>query len=242
MTVRVTDTTALFATQSYSITVAAAQAPVAPVITSTPVLTATVGVAYSYPVVATDANVGDIVSYSLTTFPAGMTINPVSGLIAWTPLAGQVGPNAVTVQATDPGLLSSTQSFSVTVAAATGGPTITGFVLRNANTDTLFGSGVLTNGTIVSLAACGGCQFNMEALIVGTAGTAFNNVRLVLSGATAHANNEGAFPYTKPGDGGVGVYNGMVLNQGAHTITATPRSAAGATVGTPLTVTFTVVP
>ena len=218
-------------------------APAPPVIISTPVQTATVGVAYSYPVAATDVNVGDIVTYSLVApIPAGMTIVPGTGVISWIPAAGQVGPNAVTVQATDPGLLSSTQSFSVTVTAAPVGPTITGFVLRNANTDTLFGSGVLTNGTIVSLAACGGCQFNMEALIVGTAGTAFNNVRLVLSGATAHANNEGAFPYTKPGDGGVGVYNGMVLNQGAHTITATPRSAAGATVGTPLTVTFTVVP
>ena len=79
----------------------------------------------------------------------------------------------------------------------------------------------------------------MEALI---SGTGFNNVRLVLTGPTAHANNEGSFPYTKPGDGGVGVYNGMVLNQGAHSLTATPRDAAGTPVGTPLTVTFTVVP
>jgi hypothetical protein len=145
--------------------------------------------------------------------------------------------------------LAATQAFSVTVAAAPAGPTVTGFTLRSSNT--LTGQGrlanpvatPLTDGLTISLAACGAnCRFNMEALLVGTAGTAFNNARLVLSGATAHANNEGGFPYTKPGDGGVGNYNPMVLNLGAHTLTATPRTNTGATIGTPLTVTFTVVP
>jgi hypothetical protein len=62
-----------------------------------------------------------------------------------------------------------------------------------------------------------------------------------LTGATVLSNNEGLAPYTLPGDAGVGNYNGMILNQGAHTITATPFTPTG-TAGTPLTVTFTVVP
>jgi hypothetical protein len=65
---------------------------------------------------------------------------------------------------------------------------------------------------------------------------------MVLTGATLHSRNEGIAPYTLPGDGGVGVYFGITLNDGAHSLTATPRNAAGASIGTPLTVTFTVVP
>ena len=232
VTVRATDPGGLFATQSFTIAVTAAAA--APVIISTPVLTAPAGVAYSYQVVATDVN-GDILTYSLVApVPTGMTINQASGVIAWTPAAGQVGPNAVTVRATDPGSLFGTQSFIITVASATT-PAVTGFILRNATTDQLIGP--LTTGTLVNLAACNNCQFNIEALV---SGTGFNNVRLVLTGATVLSNNEGSFPYTMPGDSGVGSYNGMVLNQGAHTLTATPRTNTGATIGIPLTITFTV--
>ena len=56
----------LAATQSFTVTVASAN--VAPQITSTPVTSATVGVAYSYDVNASDAN-GDMLSYSLTQAP-----------------------------------------------------------------------------------------------------------------------------------------------------------------------------
>ena len=73
-----------------TITVASA-ANVAPQITSTPVTSATVGVAYSYDVNASDAN-GDTLSYSLTQAPAGMTINASTGLIAWTPTRARPAP------------------------------------------------------------------------------------------------------------------------------------------------------
>lgn len=91
--------------------------PQAPTITSTPALAATVGAPYSYDVNATDAN-GGVLTYALTTFPAGMTINAGTGLIAWTPAAGQVPSQAVTVRVTDPGGLFATQSFTITVAPA----------------------------------------------------------------------------------------------------------------------------
>ena len=114
VTVRVTDTTGLFANQTFSVNVVA---NVAPVIGSTPTLTGTVNVAYSYDVNATDAN-GDTITYSLVagSFPTGMTINSASGLIAWTPTAAQIGPNDVTVRASD-GALSADQTFTVTVVA-----------------------------------------------------------------------------------------------------------------------------
>ncbi|MEK7351480.1 MAG: putative Ig domain-containing protein, partial [Nitrospirota bacterium] len=96
----------------------------APVINSTPILAATVGAAYSYGVTATDAN-GDTLTYSLTTAPAGMSINAATGLIAWVPAAGQMGANEVTVRVADPKLLTATQSFSITVGLTAVAPVIT---------------------------------------------------------------------------------------------------------------------
>jgi len=89
---------------------------VAPTITSTAVTSATVGVAYSYDVNASDPN-GDALTYSLTTAPSGMTINASSGLIAWTPTTAQAGNRAVTVRVADPGGLAATQSFTINVAS-----------------------------------------------------------------------------------------------------------------------------
>ena len=137
VTVRVTDPTALFASQSFSVNVAVNAAPV---INSAPVLTGSVGIAYSYDVDATDAN-GDTLTYSLLAgaFPTGMTINPASGLIAWTPTAGQVGPNPVTVQVSD-GFVTVGQSFSVEVAnvVAPAAPVITSTPILTANEQLLY--------------------------------------------------------------------------------------------------------
>jgi hypothetical protein len=113
VTVRVADPKSLFATQSFTITVG--QTAVAPVITSTPILTGKVGTAYRYDVDATDAN-GDTLTYRLVApIPAGMTINQATGLISWTPTVN--GAFAVTVRVTDVGGLFAQQSFTVTVAA-----------------------------------------------------------------------------------------------------------------------------
>lgn len=92
----------------------------APRITSAAGTVASVGVPYSYDVNATDPDAGDVLTYSLVTRPAGMTINATTGLIAWTPAAAQSGANAVTVQVTDNGTpaLSATQTFNIAVAGA----------------------------------------------------------------------------------------------------------------------------
>lgn len=72
----------------------------APTITSTPVTTARDGDAYSYAVTATDPD-GDNLGYMLIEGPDGMTINPDTGLIEWTPQPVQVGERTVVVDATD---------------------------------------------------------------------------------------------------------------------------------------------
>jgi hypothetical protein len=85
-----------------------------PIITSTPVTTGTEGQAYAYDVSAS----GDPApTFELTVFPAGMTINPTSGLIEWT--AGIPDDYDVTVVATNTHGTDE-QSFTITVATSSG--------------------------------------------------------------------------------------------------------------------------
>src|SRR5439155_1528037 len=68
---------------------------------------------------ATDADLpANTLTFALVSSPAGMTINPASGAISWTPTEAQ-GPstNAVSVSVTDNGVpaLSVTNTFTVTV-------------------------------------------------------------------------------------------------------------------------------
>jgi len=88
-----------------------------PQITSSPILTATMGSLYSYDVDAGDPD-NDTLSYSLSVYPSGMTINAQSGLIKWTPGTNQTGAQSVNVTVTDGKGGSDSQSYTVTVAAA----------------------------------------------------------------------------------------------------------------------------
>ncbi|WP_182866130.1 putative Ig domain-containing protein [Rhodopirellula sp. JC639] len=72
----------------------------APEITSEPENEATIDSAYVYQVVAVDQD-GDDLVYEVLMGPAEMTIDAQSGLIAWTPTAGDLGNHSVVVQVTD---------------------------------------------------------------------------------------------------------------------------------------------
>src|SRR5262249_12957971 len=85
---------------THATSVAVRSINVPPMITSVPPTTAAFAAAFSYSVVASDAN-NDPLTYSLTTAPVGMAIDPTTGLIGWTPTAGAVGANEVTVLVND---------------------------------------------------------------------------------------------------------------------------------------------
>jgi hypothetical protein len=87
-----------------------------PAIRSTAVTTVTVGELYAYDVDATDIE-GDTLTYSLTTKPTGMTIDPATGLIQWTPTNTHIGANDVVVKVVDSYRTpaSDSQSFTITV-------------------------------------------------------------------------------------------------------------------------------
>lgn len=86
-----------------------------PEITSTPGTQATAGRTYQYQAQAADPD-GDAVTFSLTASPAGMTIDPASGLVGWTPQAAQVGTHPVGVRVEDAWGGFDTQSYDLSVS------------------------------------------------------------------------------------------------------------------------------
>ena len=123
ITARVSDSAGLSGEASMTITVT--ETNDAPVITSTPNTLAAEGIAFTYDVEALDSDTDDLLSYSVITSTPGMSIDPVSGLISWTPNDFEIGHNDVTVRVMDPGGLFDTQIFTITVAAMNRPPTIT---------------------------------------------------------------------------------------------------------------------
>ena len=130
VTVRVTDngTPALSGSEAITITVNAA-ANVAPVVTSPGNRTVAELSPLTFTVVATDANAGQTLTYSLDAgAPAGATINGSTGAFAWTPTEAQ-GPGSfpITIRATDNGtpVLSGTAAITVTVTEVNVAPVVT---------------------------------------------------------------------------------------------------------------------
>jgi hypothetical protein len=75
-----------------------------------------VGVQYAYDVDARDPDGTDKLDYSLTSAPSGMTIEPATGMIRWTPTERQTGESfAVAVKVTDSVSASDVQQYDVRV-------------------------------------------------------------------------------------------------------------------------------
>lgn len=118
----------------------------APVITSTAVASATQGAPYSYQIMAADVD-GDALTYSLTSAPTGMSVNAASGLVSWTPAAGQTGSQAVTAKVADVTGLSASQSFTIAVANVNDAPLANAdsYLMMQGGTLNVAAQGVLAN-------------------------------------------------------------------------------------------------
>ena len=122
-----------------------------PTITSTPVVSATEGTAYSYLVTATDPDPG-VLTFSLDVAPVGMVIDSASGLTTWTPTASQAGTShSVSVRVTDGTSLFATQTFSIAVARVNHPPVASNdtYSMVQGATLSIAARGVLTNDTDV---------------------------------------------------------------------------------------------
>ena len=110
--VRVTDALGAFVGQEFDLSVTGVNTP--PQFVSTPVTNGSANQAYTYQAIATDAE-NDALSYGLGLAPEGMTIDPDTGEISWTPNQG--GSYQVEVLAFDPQGGTNEQSYQVEVAA-----------------------------------------------------------------------------------------------------------------------------
>ena len=122
ITIRVTDSNNLASTQAYQMGVVNENN--APQIDSSPVTSATEEELYSYDVNATDSDVNDVLVFSLVVAPSGMSINPVDGLLQWTPSNAQVGSHAVVVEVVDALGLTDRQDFGIIVGNVNDAPII----------------------------------------------------------------------------------------------------------------------
>jgi hypothetical protein len=132
-----------------------------PVINSTPVTTAEVGVAYTYDVDATDPE-GDTIYYYLVVSPTGMTIDENTGLISWTPSAAHIGDNAVVVEASALEL-STTQDFTIVIPGS-----LCGTVISDAAGPPVEGSLVEVIGTTSTTTTDAQGRFGIDGLTDGT--------------------------------------------------------------------------
>jgi plastocyanin len=85
-----------------------------PTIVSTPPSQIKAEVPFSYTVQAIDPDV-DTLLFKLLDAPMGMTIDPLSGSIDWTPMANQIGIHPVAIRVTDPHCGEDTQRFNLQV-------------------------------------------------------------------------------------------------------------------------------
>ena len=128
ITVTASDFALLTATQTYTLTVQSTPPGSPPVISSTPPLFASVGTPFPYTVMATDPQ-NNALTYAVSESPVvsgnNLSINS-SGVVSWTPIAGERPTEAITVTVTDTLLgLQAVQNFTVQVVNSQP-PTFTG--------------------------------------------------------------------------------------------------------------------
>jgi hypothetical protein len=107
------------AQQQYTVSTIVAPPNRPPVFTSTPPVDGNVKTAYAYQATAGDPD-GNTLSFSVVSGPQGLTIDPASGLVAWSPTANQLGANAVTLQVSDGRGGTANQSYVINVQQQVG--------------------------------------------------------------------------------------------------------------------------
>ena len=81
-----------------------------------------------------NAEEGQGLRYTLENAPAGLTINANTGLMTWTPISSQIGPQSANLKLTDAAGNSQTQAIAIVVAdAAKVGVTLQAYDTTNAN-------------------------------------------------------------------------------------------------------------
>ncbi len=148
-------------------------------ISTTPVATVELGAEFTYDPMSADEGDADT-TYSLINGPTGMTINPTTGVIAWTPTAEQAQTHQFTVKLADKAGNATQQTIILTVTGEINIMPDEYSVSEDGTLTVPFATGVLTNDE------------NGEALTA----TLVDNV----SHGTLTFNSDGSFTYTPDDD------------------------------------------
>lgn len=98
----------------------------------------------------TDVDAGDTLTFSATSLPAGLTIDPVTGVISGTPINAAVGVKNITVTANDNKGGTVSDTFTIAIANTNDVPTVvTPIANQSATEDVFFSMSVKTNFTDV---------------------------------------------------------------------------------------------
>ena len=111
--VRASDLSGQFDTEAFGVTVVADNQ--APELGPLPDRGGRPGVALTVQVQASDPDPGDTLRFALTERPGGMVVDPVTGLIGWTPTLQQLGPHPVTVTVSDVAGFTAAAAFEIFV-------------------------------------------------------------------------------------------------------------------------------
>ncbi len=208
VTARATDNgmPTLFGETTFTVTVT--EVNTAPVLAALADATVEDGQLLTFTAIATDADVpANALSFSLQgTVPAGVAIDPTTGVLTWTPMPAQVGSHQITVRVTDNGSpsLFDEHVMSVTVTASDHeGPSLTAALFHDTGAST--SDAVTSDPTIV------GSVTDLSGLASFTGGF----------GATATFNllpdvqGNGAFTLDLQR---LEAINGGSLSDGAHTL------------------------
>ena len=96
-----------------------------PRILSVPRTLASPGFEYVYRALAVDADVGELLTWSIAEGPSGMSVD-AQGSVRWTPTVGDLGPNTVVLEVTDALGISGFQDFIVEVQDPIAVPNLAG--------------------------------------------------------------------------------------------------------------------
>ncbi|WP_157152685.1 DUF4347 domain-containing protein, partial [Cellvibrio sp. BR] len=137
VTLRAIDIDGLFAEQSFSINVTNVND--APVISGTPLVSVDQDVAYSFTPTASDVDVGDVLTYSITNKPIWAAFDTATGALTGTPTNTDVGTTTgIVITVSDGTLSASLAAFDLTVTNVNEAPVISGTPLVSVDQDVAY--------------------------------------------------------------------------------------------------------
>ncbi|WP_377162888.1 putative Ig domain-containing protein [Prosthecobacter fluviatilis] len=217
-TITATDANGCTGTRSYTM------APACPVITVTPATlpNGTVNTAYSQPL-ASSGGIGTITwSISSGSLPAGLSLNPATGVISGTPTS--TSASTFTVRATDSNACTGSTTYTVTPACPV--VTITPATLASGTAGTAYSQ---------TLSGAGGIAPYTSWTVTGgslPAGLTLNSTSGVISGTPATSNGAGVNVTIRTTDANGCQGSSVIAIKICPVITQSPSSLAAPVVGT----------